>query len=162
MRFQEFNLTVEYYRVPYLVITDRPPPDAPKKVIGTIRIDRLHWYSSKWVGADVLVLSAGHWWNPEKTVKAYELKTHIQCIFNDYMCMYITINMYLLLFSWNRGHYFQEGEHVNVTMDAMEAFRRSLNTLKQWVTQNPELQKTNVFFRSYSPVHFRQRHINSV
>ena len=72
MHFEEYNLTVEYYRVPFLVIIDRPPKDSPKEVRGAIRVDRLHWYCAKWVGADILLFSPGHWWNEDKTLKMYE------------------------------------------------------------------------------------------
>ncbi|CAH9127767.1 unnamed protein product, partial [Cuscuta epithymum] len=69
MRFQEFNLTVEYYRDPFLVTLDRPPVNAPKEVKGVVRLDKLHWFAAKWVGADVIIFSAGHWWNDDKTTK---------------------------------------------------------------------------------------------
>ncbi|KAI7998222.1 Protein trichome birefringence-like 8 [Camellia lanceoleosa] len=123
MRFQEYNLTVEYYRLPFLVILDRPPKNASKEVRGAIRIDMLHWYSSKWVGADVLVFNAGHWWNHDKTI--------------------------------HMGLYFQEGGTVNMSMDVMEAFRRSLQTLKLWSIQNLDPGRSHIFFRSYAPVHYR-------
>ncbi|VFQ59209.1 unnamed protein product [Cuscuta campestris] len=69
MRFDEFNLTVEYYRVPFLVPVRQPPKNVSKEVKGVLKLDDLHWYFSKLVGADVLMFSAGHWWNEEKTHK---------------------------------------------------------------------------------------------
>ncbi|KAL0543650.1 hypothetical protein IC582_018751 [Cucumis melo] len=123
MRFQEYNLTVEYYRVPYLVVIGRPPPNSSTQVNASIRVDELHWYSKRWVGADVLVFNDGHWWNKYKIFKM--------------------------------GYYFQEGGRLNMSMDVMEAFRRSLQTWKRWVEEELDPNRTRVFFRSYSPVHYR-------
>lgn len=86
MRFGEYNLTVEYYRAPFLVVLDRPPKNASQIVRGAIRVDKLHWYSTKWVGADLLLFSAGHWWNPDKTIKSYP---HILFLFSLLLYLFV-------------------------------------------------------------------------
>ncbi|CAN0879439.1 Protein trichome birefringence-like 8 [Linum grandiflorum] len=47
MRFSEYNLTVEYYRVPFLVIIGRPPRNSPADVKTAIKVDQLHWFSRR-------------------------------------------------------------------------------------------------------------------
>ncbi|KAK4392043.1 protein trichome birefringence-like 8 [Sesamum angolense] len=82
IKFQEYNLTVQYYRVPYIVVIDRPPHNAPEEV--------------------------------------------------------------------REGHYFQEKEYVNMTMSVLEAFQRSLNTLKLWVATNLEKKVSSAATHLYT------------
>ncbi|EEF31856.1 conserved hypothetical protein [Ricinus communis] len=123
LRFSEYNLTVEYYRVPFLVSVGRPPVNSSVDVKMTVKVDRLHWFSTKWVGADILVFSGGHWWNEDKTVKM--------------------------------GCYFEDGGKVNMSMNVMEAFQRSLQTWKSWALESLDPERTHIFYRSFSPVHYR-------
>ncbi|KAI9108074.1 hypothetical protein K1719_020947 [Acacia pycnantha] len=72
MKFPDFNLTVEYYRTPFLSLLASPPPVSPPQVQKVIKLDKLHWFSHMWVGAQVLVFNSGDWWNPHKTTNSYD------------------------------------------------------------------------------------------
>ncbi|KAJ6815039.1 protein trichome birefringence-like 11 [Iris pallida] len=53
------------------------------------------------------------------------------------------------------GCYFQEGEELKVEMSVETAFRRSIETLFDWVNKEVDTNRTHVIFRTYAPVHFR-------
>ncbi|KAL9670018.1 hypothetical protein QQ045_007568 [Rhodiola kirilowii] len=53
------------------------------------------------------------------------------------------------------GFYFQVGEKVMMEMTVADAYRRSIETLARWVDSEVNMSKTSIFFRTYSPIHFR-------
>ncbi|KAJ4967879.1 hypothetical protein NE237_014580 [Protea cynaroides] len=53
------------------------------------------------------------------------------------------------------GCYFQEGEEVKFNMSVENAYRRSIMTLIDWIGREVNMSKTQIFFRTYAPVHFR-------
>ncbi|KAG4168147.1 hypothetical protein ERO13_A12G005500v2 [Gossypium hirsutum] len=55
----------------------------------------------------------------------------------------------------NRGCFFQEGTQVNLKMDIGTAFRKSIETLLDFVHSKVNTSKTQVYFRTYAPQHFR-------
>ncbi|XP_054786275.1 protein trichome birefringence-like 11 isoform X2 [Prosopis cineraria] len=52
------------------------------------------------------------------------------------------------------GCYFQEGLEINLDVRIEDAFKRSIKTVLNWVQEAVNPNKTQVFFRSYAPVHF--------
>ncbi|KAL5561657.1 hypothetical protein UlMin_031404 [Ulmus minor] len=53
------------------------------------------------------------------------------------------------------GCYFQEGEEVKKNMTIETAYRRSIETVVDWIGTQVNMNKTYVLFRTYSPIHFR-------
>ncbi|KAJ6769504.1 PROTEIN TRICHOME BIREFRINGENCE-LIKE 9-RELATED [Salix koriyanagi] len=53
------------------------------------------------------------------------------------------------------GSYFQEGEEVKLEMGVEDAFRKSTETVVNWIQLEVNASKTQVFFRTFAPVHFR-------
>ncbi|KAG2316094.1 hypothetical protein Bca4012_066931 [Brassica carinata] len=62
---------------------------------------------------------------------------------------------------WNYGKtvrtgcYFQEGEEVKLQMIVDDAYKRAMETVTKWIQNEVDSDKTQVFFRTYAPVHFR-------
>ncbi|XP_039036761.1 protein trichome birefringence-like 10 [Hibiscus syriacus] len=84
-RFADYNCTVEYYRVPFLVAHGSPPRGAPEAVKMTLRLDLMDRTWHRWVGADVLVFNTGHWWSHHKT-------TNRGCYFQEGMEVILNMN----------------------------------------------------------------------
>lgn len=54
-----------------------------------------------------------------------------------------------------RKGYYQEGNYVYDEMDGIEAYKRALTTWAKWIDSTVNFTSSLVFFRSYSPSHFR-------
>ncbi|XP_058077744.1 protein trichome birefringence-like 10 [Magnolia sinica] len=53
------------------------------------------------------------------------------------------------------GCYFQIGNDVKMEMSVESAYKRSIETLVDWIGRDVNINKTQVVFRTYAPVHFR-------
>lgn len=60
--------------------------------------------------------------------------------------------MYLKM---SRGCYFQEGKEVKLDLKVEDAYKKSMETILNWIQDTINPSKTQVFFRTYAPVHFR-------
>ncbi|XLR35329.1 hypothetical protein S83_063229, partial [Arachis hypogaea] len=52
------------------------------------------------------------------------------------------------------GCYFQQGMEVKMEMKVEDAYRKSMETVLNWIQDTVNLNKSQVFFRTYAPVHF--------
>ncbi|XP_043698485.1 protein trichome birefringence-like 10 [Telopea speciosissima] len=53
------------------------------------------------------------------------------------------------------GCYFQDGKEVKFDMSVESAYQRSIMTLVDWIGREVNMSKTQIFFRTFSPLHFR-------
>ncbi|PON72387.1 Protein trichome birefringence-like [Trema orientale] len=138
-RFVDYRCTVEYYVTHFLVHEGKAR--VGQKRVQTLRIDSIDRGSSRWKGADILVFNTAHWWSHYKTKAGF---------------------LIVLTFGADiRINYYQEGGQVHPRLDVSTAFRKALTTWASWVDKHINPSKTQVFFRSSAPSHFRGGHWNS-
>ncbi|KAI9125237.1 hypothetical protein K1719_003853 [Acacia pycnantha] len=62
----------------------------------------------------------------------------------------------------SRGEdYYQEGDFVHPRLKVLKAYTRALATWAWWIGRNIDPKRTQVFFRGYSPTHFKGGQWNS-
>lgn len=66
VKFQTFNLSVEFFRSVFLVQQGLPPTNGPRRIHMTLKLDKMDEINRRWIDSDVLIFNSGHWWTPSK------------------------------------------------------------------------------------------------
>eukprot|EP00267_Zea_mays_P056481 XP_023156517.1 putative DUF231 domain containing family protein isoform X3 [Zea mays] len=66
VRFESFNLSVEFFRSVFLVQQIPALRHGRRRVRAILKLDKLDGLSQEWVNSDVLIFNSGHWWTASK------------------------------------------------------------------------------------------------
>jgi hypothetical protein len=66
VRFETFNLSVEFFRSVFLVQQIPALRHGRRRVRAILKLDKLDDLSQKWANSDVLIFNSGHWWTASK------------------------------------------------------------------------------------------------
>ncbi|KAK6927585.1 PC-Esterase [Dillenia turbinata] len=66
IRFDSYNLRIDFYRSVFLVLPSGVPKRSPRTVKWTLGLDRLDNVAKEWIDSDVLIFNTGQWWMPGK------------------------------------------------------------------------------------------------
>lgn len=66
VRFESFNLTIDFFRSVFLTQQGPAPLNSPKRVKTILKLDKLDDISERWIDSDVIIFNSGQWWTPAK------------------------------------------------------------------------------------------------
>ncbi|CAL1396868.1 unnamed protein product [Linum trigynum] len=124
-KFQGYNCTLEFYWSPYLVHLDQPSSGAPRSN------DKVR----STLKLDRMDPISRKWRDADVLVLN---SGH-----------WWTSHMFEQL-----GLHFQIGQEVKMNMSMADAYRKSMETVMQWIKNEVNTNKTQIFFRTYEPRHF--------